>query len=99
MANHPNRSRKFIAIKGRTMTDGYYDDYGPRRLYLAMGRDGQFYPYDIDMQAIDRRDGPVSIDRDGLITHDGAWAGYGFAPDRGEIERLAAQFIYVPCAA
>jgi hypothetical protein len=95
MANHPNRSPKYLTIRGTTMTGGYVDSLGPTRFYIAMGTDGRFYPYDTAMALIDTRDGPVVRDIDGLLIIDGAMAGYGFLPDAGEIERLASRFIHI----
>jgi hypothetical protein len=96
MVNHPNRGRKFVTISGNQMTAGYIDVLGPTKFYIAMGKDGQFYPYDTEMGLIDTRDGPVVLDMDGLLIIRGAQAGYGFLPNAGEIDRLAAQFIHIP---
>lgn len=96
MVNHPNRGRKFNIVSGQTLTAGRIEDFAPTRFYVASGGDGQFYPYDPDMALIDKRDGPVVLDMDGLLIIQGAAAGYGFLPEAGEMERLAALGVRIP---
>jgi hypothetical protein len=70
-------------ISGIPTAAGYEDSRGPTRMRIEM-RHGQAFNADHPSEP------PLAVDADGLIVHRGAWAGYGFLPNEGEIERISA---------
>lgn len=91
MANHPNRDRRaYRIIIGATMTAGYEDDLGPRRLKVVV-ENGKAWPWDDWAGCIDRDDGPYLVDADGMLAMPEAVAGYGFLPNEGELARIGIE--------
>jgi tRNA splicing endonuclease len=99
MTNHPNRGkRKFILIRGTTMTNGYRDDRLPEILRLTLVN-GRWYEWDFELECPDLRDGYEAyyyIDSEGWIVIKGAKTGSGFLPDPGELARFESMLIHLP---
>ena len=91
-------STTYRTIRGTTMTAGFEDDQGASRMHVAASS-GAVYSYDPINARIEDYEPTLCIDLDGLIIRRGARAGYGFLPDSGEIERLAALGVVIPPAA
>jgi hypothetical protein len=85
----------YVLIRGDWMSAGYIDNGAPSHLAVQM-IGGKAFSYDTRLRAPDTLDPPLVLDADGLIIHEGASAGYGFSPNSGEIERVAALGVTFP---